>query len=110
MLTIGTFKTDFTPPEGFPFGFGTDRKPAGIRDPLYLRGYVLDDGETRCLVATLDYCGLMNSAYDELIEGLAGALDIPPGCAVVHCVHQHDTPLINFEMEPPIGRETFPRS
>ena len=54
MLRIGTFKVDCTPPEGYPIGFGVDGSAATIRDPLFMRGFAFEDGEVRCLVASLD--------------------------------------------------------
>ena len=110
MLRLATFKVDCTPPEGYPNGFGTSDKPTGLRDPLFLRGFILDHGGDRCLIASLDYCGLMNSAYDDLVGALAGAVDILPDRVVVACIHQHDAPLLDFEIEPLLGRETFPRA
>ena len=78
MLHLGTFCVDVTPPVGFPTGFGTGEPTEAIRDPLFLRGFIFDDGECRCLVASLDYCGLMNSAYDELCAALAQAVETTP--------------------------------
>ena len=109
MLKISTFKVDCTPPEGYPIGFGGDGSSATIRDKLYLRGFVLDNGDTRCVISSLDYCGLMNSAYDQLVNALAAASGAPADQVVVHCVHQHDTPLLNFEMGELLVQEPFPR-
>jgi hypothetical protein len=108
MLKISTFKVDCTPPENFPIGFGMDGSQATIRDPLYLRGLVLDNGESRALIASLDYCGLMNSAYDHLVAAFAQSIGAPQKQVVVHCVHQHDTPLLNFELADLLGGVPFP--
>ncbi|MDA0748880.1 MAG: hypothetical protein O2954_20370 [bacterium] len=110
MLKLATFTVDCTPLEGSAIGFGTDDSSATIRDSLFLRGFLFDNGKTRCLIASLDYCGLMNSAYDHLTGALADAVGIPHDHAVVHCVHQHDTPLLNFELEPLLETETFSRT
>ena len=110
MLRLATFQVDCTPPEGYPSGFGTSDEPTGFRDPLYLRGFILDHGGDRCVIASLDYCGLMNSAHDDLIRALATSVEILPDRSVVACVHQHDAPLLNFEIEAYLGRETYPRS
>jgi len=57
MLRLASFTVDCTPPVGFPIGFGTssDSKTEGVRDLLLLRGFVLDDGATRCLIASLSF-------------------------------------------------------
>ncbi|MBT3379170.1 MAG: hypothetical protein HN742_13475 [Lentisphaerae bacterium] len=109
MLHLGTFCVDVTPPVGFPTGFGTGEPTEAIRDPLFLRGFIFDDGECRCLVASLDYCGLMNSAYDELCAALAQAVETTPDHTSIHCIHQHDAPLLDFEIEAHLGCVTFPR-
>ena len=109
MLRIATFRRDCTPPAECSTGFGDGEPVKGIRDPLYLRGYVLDDGTTRCLVATLDYCGLMNAAYEEMRAALAEAVAADADRVVIHCIHQHDAPIIDFEIEEILGCTTYPR-
>ncbi|OGV55438.1 MAG: hypothetical protein A2X49_00020 [Lentisphaerae bacterium GWF2_52_8] len=109
-MKLGTFTVDFTPPLGSPIFLGTpsDPRAEGVRDPLLLRGFVLQDSSRRYLIASLDYCGLMNSAQDELLTCLGKATDTPKDQVLVHCVHQHDAPLIDFEIEPYLGIKTFP--
>lgn len=57
----------------------------------------------------MDYCGLMNSAYDDLAGALAEAIDVSPERVIIHCVHQHDAPLLNFEIEAYLHCETYSR-
>ena len=109
MLKLGTFKVDCTPPVGCPAGFGTGEPTTGVRDPLWLRGFVFDDGGTRCVVASLDFCGLMNRAQDDMVGALAEGAGVQLDRVAVHCIHQHDTPIIDFEIEPYLGCETFPQ-
>jgi hypothetical protein len=108
LLKLSTFKVDCTPPVGYPIGLGTQDPATSIRDPLFMRGFVLDDGRTRVLVASLDYMGLMNSAHDALLAALSDAIDTPVERVVVHCVHQHDSVLPNLELDEYLGKETFP--
>ena len=68
------------------------------------------DGGTRYVLASLDYLGLMNSAYDMLAEALAAAAEIPAEQAVIHCIQQHDAPLLDFELDPSLQTETNPKS
>ncbi len=111
MLQLGTFKVDCTPPAGGKIGFGIDNTTAtGVRDPLWLRGFVLAANDTRYVVASLDYTGLMNSAHDLLVGALARAVEIAPHQVVLHCVHQHDAPLIDFELDAILHVETHPRA
>ena len=108
MLKLATFQVDCTPPTSAAGGFGKRGPAAGVRDPLYMRGFVLEDETTRCLVASLDYCGLLNRAYDDLIAALADAISVPRERVVVHCIHQHDAPLGVLEIEPLLGYASLP--
>ncbi len=108
-LRLATFKVDCTPPERFGIGFGVDDVEATVRDPLYMRGFILDDGELRVVLASLDFACLLNSAQDEMVQALAAAAETSPEHVIVHCVHQHDTPMINFEAGPFLGVDPFPR-
>jgi len=110
MLKLGTFTVDCTPPVGSGVSFGiTGGATTGVRDPLLLRGFVLEDKNHRCLIATMDFCGLMNSAYGNLVEALAKAVNAPEERVVIHCIHQHDAPLLNYEIETYLNFETYPR-
>ncbi len=109
MLRIAPFCVDCTPPVGHPIGLTPADSATSVRDPLFLRGFILDSENERCVFASLDYGLLMNSAYDQLCEALAEAVDTSPTCVVVHCIHQHDTPMINFELDPILGMTTFPK-
>ncbi|MFC1461112.1 hypothetical protein ACFLQR_01160 [Verrucomicrobiota bacterium] len=108
MLKLGTFIVDCTPPVGCGVLFGIIDATTSVRDPLLLRGFVLDDEGYRCLIATMDFCGLMNSAYDDLVRTLAKAANAPEERVIIHCIHQHDAPLLNYEIEAYLNCETYP--
>jgi len=57
----------------------------------------------------MDFCGLMNSAYDDLVRVLAKAVNAPEERVIIHCIHQHDAPLLNYEIEAYLSCETYPR-
>lgn len=57
----------------------------------------------------MDFCGLMNSAYDDLVKVFARAVKTPKERVVIHCIHQHDAPLLNYEIETYLKCETYPR-
>ena len=109
-MELAKFSINFTPPVKTPVLWGTGEETSKIRDSLWFRGIILDDGIKKCVIASLDYCGLMNSAYDDLVKVIASAIDIPEKNVIIHCIHQHDAPLINFEIEDIIGVKTFPRN
>jgi hypothetical protein len=109
MLKLATFRVDCTPPVGCGAPLGAGEPMTGVRDPLYLRGFILDSEGERAVVASLDYCGLMNRAYDELVRALAEGTGVATDHVVVHCIHQHDAPLMNFEAESLLGLEVYPK-
>ena len=109
-MKLTKLKINCTPPVGTPVGFGVGEETLGIRDPLYLRAIILDDGNHKCVIGSMDYCGLMNSAYEQLATVIADAVDTPVDNVIIHCVHQHDAPLINFEIEEILDIKTFSRS
>lgn len=109
-LELATFRIDVTPPVGRGVGFGLGERTTGIRDPLYLRGFLLADDRTACLVVTTDWCGLMNSAYRQIQSALAEGAGLPTDRVVVHASHQHDSPFFAFEIETLLRRRTYPRA
>jgi len=71
-----------------------------VRDSLFLRGMVIEDErgkDSRILIAALDYCVLAHSAYEQLCDVLADASGTSRKRVVIHCVHQHEAPALNFE-------------
>lgn len=109
MLTIGSFALDGTPPAGSSTGFGVGDPTTGVRDPLLIRGFVLRGTGDSVVVVSADWCGLMGSALRDLKGALAAGAGTSADRVVVHCVHQHDAPLVDFEIEPLLGVRTFPR-
>jgi hypothetical protein len=107
-MKLAKFKIDCTPPPNPEIVFSASKDKMKIRDPLFFRGLVIEDGQQRFVIASLDFCGLMNRAYDELVEALAETAGVTPDCVVVHCIHQHDTPLLNFELEEILDIKIFP--
>jgi hypothetical protein len=97
MLNIAIFEVDCTPPLGAPVGLNVNSSAREIRDPLFARGLIFDDGTTRAAVVSLDYCALVHSAYEDLRNAISRAVLAIPENVVIHCIHQHDAPLLDFE-------------
>ncbi|OGV48369.1 MAG: hypothetical protein A2017_00490 [Lentisphaerae bacterium GWF2_44_16] len=106
-MKLAKFKIDVTPPDECAIGFGLGRKTDGCRDPLWFRGIILDDNGKKLLIASIDYCGLMNRAHDELVSMLANAVNTWTELIIIHCIHQHDAPLVNLEINDILDVETF---
>ncbi|MEO8494172.1 MAG: hypothetical protein ABI614_03815 [Planctomycetota bacterium] len=103
-LRAGVAKVDITPEEtDGVMVTGHRRQVFGVRDPLRAGVLVLDDGETKAAIVTLDTIG----AWDEMvklardrIEKLAG---IPAANIMVAASHNHSGPA--FDAESKWGQE-----
>jgi hypothetical protein len=109
VLKLATLRFDATPPVGQGVGFGVSDPTTGLRDPLFMRGFLLDDGTSRFLIVTSDWCGIMNSAHRDLAAAYARGAGVPEDRVVLLSTHQHDAPLIDFEIEELLGVPTFAR-
>lgn len=102
MLKASTVKIDCTPDIGFIVGL-SEQPAEKILDPLFLRGLLLEDGNGRYFIGSLDFCALMGSAYQDLRCAIADSIGAPQDNVVIHCIHQHDAPLLMFEAERCMG-------
>ena len=92
-LRAGVAKVDITPAEtDGVMVTGHRRKVFGVRDPLRAGVLVLDDGETRAAIVTLDTIG----AWDEMVmlarQRIEKQADVPAGNIMVAASHNHSGP------------------
>jgi len=92
-LRMAIFASDVTPAIGHPLCGGWIKPVAVISQPLVLKGVVLDDGRTRYVLASMDWCLLRGAAFDLFREKLARAAGIPVGQVAVHTTHTHSAPI-----------------
>lgn len=103
-LKAGVAKVDITPAEteGVVVA-GHRRKVFGVRDPLRAGVLLLDDGETKAAIVTLDTI----SAWDELVERarerIAKKTGVPAGHIMVAASHNHSGP--GYSPDSSWGRE-----
>jgi hypothetical protein len=103
-LRAGVCKTDITPAEidGVVVA-GHRRTVHGVRDPLRAAVLLLDDGETKAAIVTLDVVG----AWDDLVklarEKIEELTGVPAANIMVAASHNHSGP--DFEIDSPWGRE-----
>jgi hypothetical protein len=102
-LRAGSAKVDITPSEVAGMTVvGHHREVTGVRDPLRAGVLVLDDGETRAAIVTLDTIGAweeMVRAARERIEQTAG---VPAANVMVAASHNHSGP--GYTENPAWGR------
>lgn len=92
-LRAGAAHADITPPTGgrmYGYGARGTNVSTGVHDPLYAKALVLDDGETRVAIVTLDW-GTITEKISTNIRDLARE---QTGIENVVCVasHSHSAP------------------
>ena len=103
-LRAGVAKVDITPEDNQGVMVtGHRRKVFGVRDPLRAGVLVLDDGETRAAIVTLDTIG----AWDEMVrlarQRIEKAAGVPGANIMVAASHNHSGP--GFDPTSKWGRE-----
>lgn len=97
-LRAGAAKADITPPAGeLMWGYEDRLKPAtGTLDPLYARVLVLESGEKRLALVTLDLGRSFGAAsLDRLRESAKRSSGI--SCLLVAASHTHSAPIVQDE-------------
>ncbi|WP_417391060.1 hypothetical protein [Gimesia sp.] len=103
-LRAGVAKVDITPTEVKQLEVvGHRRKVTGVRDPLRAGVLVLDDGQTKVAIVTLDLIG----AYTEIVTPARAQIEqetgIPAANIMVAASHNHSGP--GFDAESRWGKE-----
>ena len=91
-LTAGAAKVEITPPVGTPLaGYSKRRgKPStGIRDPLYVRALVLNDGEDRLVLVSADLLLFPTPLAQALQKQIEEEFKISPQAVVLAGTHTH---------------------
>ena len=102
-LRVGVAKSEITPSEtDGVMVTGHRRKVFGVRDPLRAGVLVLDDGETKAAIVTLDTIG----AWDEMVRRARQQIErvtgVPAANIMVAASHNHSGP--SFESDSKWGR------
>lgn len=97
-LRAGVAKVDITPAEVNELEVvGHRRKVTGVRDPLRAGVLVLDDGQTKAAIVTLDLIG----AYTEIVKPARAQIEketgIPAANIMVAASHNHSGPGFNAD-------------
>lgn len=98
-LRLAVFASDVTPPIGHPLCGGWIKPVNEIVQPLVLKGIVLDDGKTRCVLGAMDWCVLSGAAYDLFRNRIALAAGIPATQVAIHTTHTHSAPYADARAE-----------
>jgi hypothetical protein len=98
-LRVAVFSSDVTPPIGHPLCGGWIPPVREIVQPLVLKGIVLDDGRTRCVLGAMDWCVLSGTAYDLIRQRMALAAGVPVTQVALQTTHTHSAPIADARAE-----------
>ena len=112
-LQAGAARVDITPPAGLPmYGYFNriekHELSTGTRDPLYARVFVLQAGEKRLAIVTLDLGRTFNESWLSRMKESAQR-DSHIGALLVSASHTHSGPNI-VDIYPPGGRPEWENS
>lgn len=87
-LRVGAARVDLTPAE-LPDNY------LGVNDPVYARAIVLDNGETRAALVSLDAGAIPTPLWQEVAARVERELDIPAAHLLLGATHTHSVPRQN---------------
>ena len=96
---IAPFRFDVTPPLGHACCGGWIKPVSVVDDPLEAIGYVLLGAGAPIVVCAVDWTGILNEAHVAWRVALAEAAGTTPDRVAVHCVHQHNAPLVCLDAD-----------
>lgn len=92
-MLLGTAFIDITPAVGtLMAGSLRPRASVGIDDPLLCKAMVLDNGETRIALVTLDLVAWARRRCDGARAAIAAHTGIAPDHVLINCSHTHSGP------------------
>lgn len=93
-LRAGASRIEITPPVGTDLtGFIARENPSdGVRDPLYVRALVLDDGDQQVALVSCDLLGFDQKLVVDIRDRIAAATGIPAPRILLACTHTHGGP------------------
>jgi hypothetical protein len=91
MLQAGTAKVEITPPAGVRMGgyAGRAMPSLAVHDPLWARALVLDDGDHRAALVSLDLLFAADDVVKQVRETAASAAGVSPEGLLIAGTHTH---------------------
>ena len=98
-LQAGAHKVDFTPKDG-DLTVSTD----SIRDRLFARAIVVDDGSTCAVLVGIDFGSASNQIVEDAIAGASRSTGCPAQNFIVSATHTHSSNTQGLGQGPPTAR------
>ncbi len=101
-LRAGTGKTVITPPIGYRMGqWGLRQgRSTGVHRDLFARSLVLDNGDARIAIVSLDVCGIPVETMRDIQRKVSGLTGIHAQSLLVNSTHNHTAPDILLGVQP----------
>lgn len=94
-LRIGTAAVDITPRLGTAMaGYYSPRGADGVHDPLFAKAMVLDDGETKLAIVSLDLIKTTHDVVEKARKLIAEQMTLPPDAVMISATHSHTGPVL----------------
>ncbi len=95
MLSVGLAEIDITPPLGIALtGHWRIRHADRVRDPLFARAMILDDGEAPICLITCDVLSVQRGTVLRCREAIETATGIPAERIAISATHTHYGPMV----------------
>lgn len=92
-LKAGVAKIDITPPDATAVKIvGHVRQVSGVRDPLRAGVLILDDGETKAAIVTLDTIGAWEDMVRDVRTKIEAETGVPAANILIAASHNHSGP------------------
>lgn len=97
-MRAGFGQWELTPPMGVElagYGYYLGRRALSVRDPLYARAVLLEQGAQRVLIISCDLLGLSRAVCGEVFAH-AQKLGVPSSHVIIVSIHTHTGPCIKY--------------
>src|SRR5947209_3422746 len=96
VLRAGTAHADITPPFGLPMGWVARKGVArGAHEPLVAQALVLDDGNRRIAIITVDLVSVTPEQTEDVRQRVEAMTGIPGNAVLINASHNHSSPFAN---------------
>ncbi len=100
-VRAGIAAVDITPPLGIPMaGYYHERGADGVLDPLFSKALVLQAGDERAALVTLDLIGITRRITDQARAEIEKATGIKGDHVMISATHAHTGPVLARSDEP----------
>ena len=97
-MRAGFGQWELTPPMGVElagYGYYLNRCALSVRDPLYARAVLLEQGDSKALIISCDLLGLSKAVCQEVFAH-AEKYGIPASHVIIVSIHTHTGPCIKY--------------